>query len=438
MNTPSRPWLNACLYLAILGPLFFLMYGGANQYAAALPAEKVGQMAFAWEKHIPLLPWTILPYWSIDLMYAISLFMFTTRAEIKIHALRLLSVMVIACTIFVLYPLRFSWERPPVDGLWGMLFTALAGFDKPFNQAPSLHIALLVVIWHAFKRNLSSRWQWPLHGWCALIGISVLTTWQHHFLDVPTGFALGVIVCFALPFPEYHASERWLAVDRQRALQLARWYGIGATALATCAFVMGSWAWLLLWPAIAAAFIAAAYAGFGPVIWQKQNGRHSGAARWAMAPVLWLIHLLQKAYHHQTPPAQEISDGVWIGPVNAAKDQRFVAVLDLTTEHSRRAHADAAYAQVPMLDLLVPNPQELSQAVSALESLRLQNNGPVLVHCALGLTRSAAVLLAWLVKTGRAQNLDHALEIMRERRDAIVLSPTALSQLNHYCQATSA
>ena len=33
------------------------------------------------------------------------------------------------------------------------MFDALAGFDKPFNQAPSLHIALLVILWELYARQ---------------------------------------------------------------------------------------------------------------------------------------------------------------------------------------------------------------------------------------------------------------------------------------------
>ena len=44
------------------------------------------------------------------------------------------------------------------------------GFDKPYNQAPSLHIALLVVLWVCYARYASGAWRWLLHGWFALIG----------------------------------------------------------------------------------------------------------------------------------------------------------------------------------------------------------------------------------------------------------------------------
>jgi membrane-associated phospholipid phosphatase len=36
------------------------------------------------------------------------------------------------------------------------------------------------------------RWRWLVHIWAFLIGVSVLTAYQHHFVDVPTGALLGV------------------------------------------------------------------------------------------------------------------------------------------------------------------------------------------------------------------------------------------------------
>ena len=124
----ARPWREAAGWLALLGPLFFISYGWANAMAAE--RSGVGSVVFAWEHAIPFVPWTILPYWSIDLFYAASLFVCSTRAELRTHVSRLVAVQCISVACFLIWPLRFGFERPQADGLWGALFTALAGSVK--------------------------------------------------------------------------------------------------------------------------------------------------------------------------------------------------------------------------------------------------------------------------------------------------------------------
>src|SRR5688500_7624212 len=195
-NEP-RPWRRATAWLIFLGPFFFATYGFANWLASR--RDSVGVIVYSWERSIPFLPWTIVPYWSIDLLYAISLFICTTRREVDRHGQRLLFVQLASIAFFIAFPLRFSFDRPHADGVFGALFAALGAFDKPFNQAPSLHIGLLIVIWARFAAHVSSRWRWLLHGWMILIGVSILTTYQHHFIDLPTGVAVGLLAMWLLP-----------------------------------------------------------------------------------------------------------------------------------------------------------------------------------------------------------------------------------------------
>ena len=128
-------------------------------------------MVFAWETGVPYWPWTIVPYWSIDLFYCASLFICATRRELDTHARRLLAVQLISGTLFVLAPLRYTFVRPETTGFFGGMLDALLLFDKPFNQAPALHISLLVILWLLYAKHLSGVWRWMLHGWFALIGI---------------------------------------------------------------------------------------------------------------------------------------------------------------------------------------------------------------------------------------------------------------------------
>jgi protein-tyrosine phosphatase len=429
----ALPWRSAIAWLLLAGPAFFLFYGNANQYAASLPPDQVGNIVFAWERDwIPFVPWTIVPYWSIDLMFGISLLLCANKDEVRTQALRLMLATLLSSICFVLWPLRFAWDKPVVDGVFGVMFAALGQVDQPFNQAPSLHISLLLIIWlrfAAFLRHPLARG--ALHLWCTLIGISVLTTWQHHFIDIPTGFAMGLLVCYLLPMPplSWRASREWRAqlsaVQQARSRQLALRYALLSLILAALAVLLQGWAWLLAWPAVAVLIVAAAYAGLGPVALQKHAGVSSLAVHWLTAPYRAGAALSRMYFLRQVPPAVEVAEGVWLGSINAARDTQFAAVLDLCAEIPRQAHAAARYHNLPLLDLLPPNTAEIAQGVAAIEFLRAETTGPLLVHCALGFSRSATMVAAWLVHTGRASDIASAVAQISQCR-AVHLQPAEI------------
>ena len=448
-------------WLLLLGPLFFLSYGLANNYTAG--RSDVGSLVFGWEHGMPLWPWTIIPYWSIDLLYGLSFLLPRTRQEMDRHALALLSAQVISVCCFLLWPLRFTFERPGLDGLFGWLFDVLMGFDKPFNQAPSLHIALLVIIWAMFARHVQRQpWRWLMHGWMALIGVSVLTTWQHHFIDVPTG-ALAGFACLWL-WPQqgrlpFQAAR--LAQDAKR-WKVAACYALGALLCVLPAAAMGGvWLWLS-WPAVSLGLVALNYAVFGAGGFQKgDDGRLSPASRWLLAPYLAGAWLNSRLWTRRHPQADEVCDGVYLGRI-PGRDTQFAAIVDLCAELpcnanqcrsglvsrkgreaaqgfqlrsrncrgcsaalSRRKAAPTTIASAldyqcfATLDLIAPDVALLQQAANAIEHLRAQ--GPVLVCCALGYSRSASAVAAWLLLSGRSSDAQQAEALIRQARPGIVL-----------------
>lgn len=135
-------WKQAGLLLLILSVFFFWSYSLANNYTFSL--DIVPSISYNWEQYIPFWPWTIIPYWSMDLLYALSLFICTSKKELEIHALRLFTASCICCTCFILFPLRCSFVLPEISNPffhWLMIDSSLV--STPFNQAPSLHIALV-------------------------------------------------------------------------------------------------------------------------------------------------------------------------------------------------------------------------------------------------------------------------------------------------------
>jgi membrane-associated phospholipid phosphatase len=426
-SRPPRPWGRALAWLLFLGPFFFVSYGFATWVTSQ--RTDVGVIVFDWERHIPFLPWTIVPYWLIDGLYGLSLFLCATRVQLDTHAKRLLTAQVVAVACFLLFPLRFSFERPPVEGLFGTLFDLLGQFDKPFNQAPSLHIALMALLWVVYLRALPKAWHGLVHGTFALIGVSVLTTWQHHFIDVPTGLALGGLCLWLWPDdgPPPLAGAR-LTSDPSRR-RLAGYYALGSVACVLLASLGGAALWLC-WPAGALALVAAAYLALGPAAFQKRSdGTLSPAAFGLLAPYLLGAWLNARAWTRNLPPAVEIVPGLLLGrlPGGVDLDRLGVAAIVDVSAELPCPRAGLAYFNVPMLDLVAPSPDQLDAALHAIRAAQVQ--GPVLVCCALGFSRSALAVAAWLLAEGRAPGPEVAEAMIRRAKPAIVLGPAQRAAL---------
>ncbi|MEQ1952196.1 phosphatase PAP2/dual specificity phosphatase family protein [Mesorhizobium sp. CN2-181] len=412
-DTFGQIFRRALLWLLFLAPFFYLTYGYANWLAAQ--REHVGSIVFSWEHSVPFVAWTILPYWSINLFYGLSLLINTTRSGVDRLAGRYLTAQLIAIACFIAFPLTATFTRPATDGLPGFLFAVLGGFDKPFNQAPSLHIALLVIIWDHIRNRLDGWWKGLWHVWCFLIGASVMTTWQHHFIDIPTGALLGLFALWlfpregALPF-----TGARLTIDR-KARRLAICYGLGATLLLAGAIfgAFHSALWLaLLWPALALAIVAFGYATRNPDVFQKaSDGRVTLASRLLLWPYRVGAKLNVRAWTRSLPAQVEIADSVSLGRFpSAAEADRFATVIDLAAELARPQGAVCHWLSFPMLDLIASTASQRAEAAGAVEAARA--TGPVLVCCALGFQRSAGVVAEWLVATGRARDLSGAANLL--------------------------
>ncbi len=439
------PWKRGIVWLLFLGPFFFLSYGFTNHLAAE--RELTASFYYAWERHIPFLPWTIVPYWSIDLLYGFSFLCCRDAREIDRHGLRLLTAQLIAVACFLAFPLRFAFERPALDGPFGLLFDALTSFDQPYNQAPSLHIALLILIWVQFARltaqptqsarsgfsaGSSRALRLVIHGWALLIGISVLTTWQHHFIDVPTGALLGLFCLWLWPDHGRTPLRRDGGFSPRRR-QLALLYACAALvnlALASTFARHFSIPFLLfLWLASALALVAWNYAWAGAGGFQKRAGRASLAAGWLLAPYTLAAWLNSRLWTRRRPQADHIANGVWLGRLPTARDMHsgaYAALCDLTAELPTPA-GPWRYVNHPWLDLVPPDAGQLLAAARSIENLR--PDGPQLVACALGYSRSAGAVAVWLCLSGHCPDMASALALLSERRPGIVIDPALRAAL---------
>src|SRR5258708_1188231 len=105
---------------AALCVLFLVFYNGTNYITSF--RHDVCAFYFTWERLIPFVPIFIVPYMSIDLFFVGAPFLARHDVELRTIRRRIAAAILIACACFLLFPLRFAFERPEVSGPLGVVF----------------------------------------------------------------------------------------------------------------------------------------------------------------------------------------------------------------------------------------------------------------------------------------------------------------------------
>jgi membrane-associated phospholipid phosphatase len=428
VKSPEKPvsWRQALAHSVVLSLLFMVVYGGAS-WITSLRTD-VGTWYYAWERFIPFVPLMIIPYMSIDLFFAAAPFICSNERELWLLSKRITLGILVAGLCFLVYPLKLAVERPTLAGWLGVVWDWFIGMDRPFNLLPSLHITLRTILADTYARHTRRALRVASSIWFSLVGFSTLLMHQHHIVDVIGGFMLAAS-CF------YLINDVPLRLPMVRNSRIGWQYaGLGACLAILCAL---TWPWgaILIWPIIAVAIVTLGYFHSGPSIFRKAYGRLPFSAKLVLAPVLAGQYVSWLYYKRQCRPWDEISPGVWIGrrlsnaEARVAKDAGVTAVLDLSDAFSEaRPFIELTYRHIPVLDLTAPTIEQLSEAAAFIEEHA--RNGTVYVHCKIGYSRSAAVVAAWLLRTGRTTSVDEAVSILRSKRPTVVIRPeigTALS-----------
>ena len=414
----ARLVLEAFAWAVGCSVFFFLVYGGTNWIAStrgALPTVR-----FAWECFIPLVPATVVPYMSIDLLFFGSFFLFRDAHALRRHARRILLVIALAGLCFLLFPLEMSAERPVVDGFWAIWFRPLHALDRPHNLVPSLHCALAAVLLAAYAGRTRDWLRTVVYAWFALIGASTLLTYQHHAIDVVTGLALGLVALgtFPDPFTRAPRAKRWDVSAR---------FALAAVALGTCAVALGPVGWIFFWPAGSCAIMAAAYGGAGAGVFRKHDdGSMPLATRALLLPYLFVTRIAHVWHARGAAPSATIARDVIIGGRFAHANDG--ALLDLAAEcRPVREAVSETYLNIPVLDGTCPTVGQLDDAVRFIA--RHVRRGPVHVRCALGLSRSATVAAAWLLHAGIAPDVPAAVAAVRVARPRAAINQRMIQSL---------
>lgn len=425
-HEPTPSYLEALVASVGLSVLFIVIYDGCNWITSQ--RNDVGTLYFEWERLIPFVPLMIVPYLSIDLFFVTAPFLCRSNRELSVFSKRIIAAILIAAISFLLFPLRFAFDRPHASGWIGAAFDWFRSMDLPYNQLPSLHLALRTILAEHYARHTRGIWRGASHLWFFFVGLSALLTYQHHFMDVVAGLALGIYCIYFLPEAKFSLH----VVPNQR---VGAYYLAGAFAVVILILPLWPWGALLLWPAIALGIAATAYLGLGPAIFRKNNGQLHWSARLVLAPCLLGQELSRLYYQSEARAWDRITPEIWIGRMlshreaTAAAQLGVTAVLDLTAEFSEtKAFCAVNYKNIPILDLTAPSVDQLRGMATFID--QESRRGIVYVHCKIGYSRTAAAGAAYLLQTGKANSVSEAVAFLRKIRPAMVVRPEVISALS--------
>jgi protein-tyrosine phosphatase len=343
---------------------------------------------------------------------------------------RIVTALLVAGVCFLLFPLRFAFERPPLSGWLGDFFAWFCGLDRPFNLLPSLHIAFCTILGEFYARQTRGPLRHAFVAWFVLIAFSAVLTFQHHIMDVVGGFALGAYCLYF--FPESNARVPHIGNAR-----VGIYYSIGAITVGSLVALFWPWGAFLLWPFISFSIMTAAYFWVGPAVFRKRDGRLPWTTWWALGLVLFGHEISRLYYRRRGRPWDRLTPRVWIGGVLSRSEaiscvrEGVTAVLDLTAEFSEPSPFRAVtYKNIPILDLTAPTTSQLQEMVSFIK--RECSTGIVYVHCKIGYSRTAAVAAAYLLFTGASESAAEAIDQVRRDRPCVVIRPEVLKALREF------
>jgi len=137
--------------------------------------------------------------------------------------------------------------------------------------------------------------------------------------------------------------------------------------------------------------------------------------------------------------AHEVYPNVYVGDVysahnaNELKRLKITHVVNVACGVSSAYPKDFAYLHVPLLDCASENIQEHFHKTSAFIHEAVSSGGRVLIHCLQGVSRSATIAAAFVIKE-LSTTPQEAVKFIKQRRPSIKPNSGFMNQLESYRQ----
>ncbi|MGL6128073.1 phosphatase PAP2 family protein [Chryseobacterium artocarpi] len=417
--------------LLLCSVIFMMVYNYSAWYISKL--ETVPSFVFNFEKHIPFIPWTIIPYMTSGIFFCLVFFLCKGKEQLKVLTQRMLFVTIIAGICFLLFPLKFSLPKPETGNIvFGYSFQFLKTFDSPFNQAPSLHIAYAFIFWTVIRTLKKGRIF--LMIWLILLGVSTLTTYQHHFIDIITGALLTHISFILFPYQKKDF--------QYRNFHVANFYFFSGWILILTALLLKSEfaGLILIWISVMSFAIGYHYQKNDIYFLKDENGNIHWIKKIFYFPYLLMYQIFWRFLRKNKIPFVPVSRIYISSKPNQETLKHFKVdkdtfVYDLSPEIEEISilKDQSAYYFRPILDIGKFDVEKTQFLITEISRTyrHLPKNGKILIHCTMGFTRSSVIGIL-VIKNILSLPLDEAITIMKASNKNMIIHPYLLDFLKKF------
>ena len=389
MDEPEVSFKQQLAALATCLVVFIAVYYLAGWYACG--SDSVSSFIFPFEKYIPFLPWMVVPYMSSGLLFAAVFFTAKRKDELVLLFKRMIFITVVSGICFILFPLRYSFQRPPVSSpVLNFFFGFLNTWDNSFNQAPSLHISYACLFWSVLSDKLHGYRKIFAGIWIFLMGISTLTVYQHHLIDIITSLMLVCITFFLFPGP---------APRNSRIAMIYFFIAVSVILLILLFYPQIPVLFLLVWPAVTLAGVGRAYLHTDSGFLKRSDGTIGFISGILYFPYIAVYGAVRHFLCRKTTlMVTGIYPGVFIGPmpdcriVQEMKVDRSWKIIDLTAEleECKILRTGADYFSFPMLDIATVKEEDMDRLLDLITRIyvALKPEEKIYIHCMMGHSRS--------------------------------------------------
>jgi len=197
-------WRAFLIYGTLQTVWFAIVYGGCDRITAR--RTEFVRVHFPFEEDLPFVPDLIWAYSSIYLLFLATPFVVNSVERLKRLALALATATAIGGVFFLLIPAEPDFKIPQSLGYVPRVFRLSDWINLDFNQVPSLHVAFIAIYTEAFIRNSNTIGKLTLRMWPIVVAIAAVLTFQHHLVDVVSGYLLGMACSWIFIHRQLHST----------------------------------------------------------------------------------------------------------------------------------------------------------------------------------------------------------------------------------------